>query len=79
MSSDLIPEAEHGKRTIFLNGRARQVTAHETLGSLALGCDLEVKRLLVELNGQTLMREEWPSRTLSHGDRVEFIRVVAGG
>jgi sulfur carrier protein ThiS len=25
------------------------------------------------------LREEWAGRTLQHGDRVEFIRVVAGG
>jgi thiamine biosynthesis protein ThiS len=32
-----------------------------------------------ELNRETLLRDEWPARTLQHGDRVEFIRVVAGG
>ena len=65
--------------SIFVNGRARQVGDSMTLGELAAGCGLEARRLLVELNGQTLLREEWPARTLQHGDRVEFIRVVAGG
>ncbi len=65
--------------SIFVNGHARQVSATLTLGELAAGCGLEARRLLVELNGQTLAREEWPGRTLLHGDRVEFIRVVAGG
>jgi thiamine biosynthesis protein ThiS len=35
--------------------------------------------LLVELNGETLPRDAWPHRPVAHGDRVEFIRVVAGG
>ena len=72
-------ETVQGRLSIFVNGRARQVGAATTLGELAIECHLDPKRLLVELNGQTLLRDEWPSRTLTHGDRVEFIRIVAGG
>ncbi len=69
----------HGRIAIFVNGHARQVGADMTLGELAQSCGLDPKRLLVELNLQTLPREDWPARTLQHGDRVEFIQVVAGG
>ncbi len=69
----------HGRLSIFVNGRARQVDAAMTLGELAADCKLDPPRLLVELNGHTLLRDEWPGHTLQHGDRVEFIRVVAGG
>jgi thiamine biosynthesis protein ThiS len=72
-------EIVSGKLTIFLNGKARQVGASLTLGELAAACGLEARRLLVELNGETLAREVWPGHGLRHGDRVEFIRVVAGG
>ncbi len=72
-------EAVQGRLSIFVNGRARQVGATSTLGELAKDCGLDARRLLVELNGQTLLREEWPGRALQHGDRIEFIRVVAGG
>jgi len=72
-------ETVHGRLSIFVNGRARQVGGGQTLGDLAASFQLDPRRLLVELNGQTLLREEWPARTLQHGDRVEFIRVVAGG
>jgi sulfur carrier protein len=75
----MIMETVHGRLSIFVNGRARQVPAAMTLGELAASFDLDARRLLVELNGQTLPREQWPGRTLQHGDRVEFIRVVAGG
>jgi thiamine biosynthesis protein ThiS len=74
MSSEL-----HGRISIFVNGHARQVGAGTTLGELAESCGLDPRRLLVELNWQTLPREEWPARTAQHGDRVEFIQVVAGG
>jgi len=72
-------EPAPGRLSIFINGRTRQIKIAMTLGELAADSGLDPKRLLVELNGQTLMREEWPGRTLEHGDRVEFIRVVAGG
>lgn len=72
-------EALQQRLTVFVNGHARQVGANMTLGQLAAECGLDPKRLLVELNQETLARDEWPARTLQHGDRVEFIRVVAGG
>jgi len=72
-------ETVQQRLSIFVNGHARQVGATTTLGELAAGCGLDARRVLVELNQQTLLRDEWPGRTLQHGDRVEFIRVVAGG
>jgi thiamine biosynthesis protein ThiS len=72
-------ETVQQRLSIFVNGRARQVGATTTLGELAAICGLDARRLLVELNHQTLARDEWPRRALQHGDRVEFIRVVAGG
>jgi len=72
-------EIASGKLSVFVNGRARQVAAALTLGELAASCGLDSRRLLVELNGETLAREAWPRHGLRHGDRVEFIRVVAGG
>jgi len=72
-------ETVQQRLSIFVNGHARQVSATTTLGELAASCGLDARLLLVELNLQTLARDEWPARTLQHGDRVEFIRVVAGG
>ena len=71
--------AAPGRVTIFVNGCARQVGGAMTLGGLAASCRLDPRRLLVELNGATLDREAWPDRLVQHGDRIEFIRVVAGG
>jgi thiamine biosynthesis protein ThiS len=72
-------ETVQQRLSIFVNGHARQVSSTMTLGELATSCGLDARQLLVELNHQTLSREEWPNRMLQHGDRVEFIRVVAGG
>ena len=65
--------------SIFVNGRTRQVSGAMTLGELAADCRLDARRLLVELNGETLPRDTWPAHAVQHGDRIEFIRVVAGG
>ncbi len=72
-------ETVQQRLSIFVNGQARQVGRSMTLGELVESFQLDPKRLLTELNGETLLRDEWPSRTLQHGDRIEFIRVVAGG
>jgi thiamine biosynthesis protein ThiS len=72
-------ETVQQRLSIFVNGHARQIGTTTTLGELAASCGLDARRVLVELNQQTLLRDEWPGRTLQHGDRIEFIRVVAGG
>lgn len=72
-------ESVQQRLSIFVNGQARQVGGSTTIGALAESCGLDPRRILVELNQQTLLREEWPGRVLQHGDRVEFIKVVAGG
>ncbi len=74
-----MPPEIHDRLSIFVNGRARQVPGAMTLGELASSHALDPKRLLVEVNGETLLRDEWPVRPVRHGDRIEFIRVVAGG
>jgi sulfur carrier protein len=40
---------------------------------------LPPQSILVEHNGLALHRHEWSGRSLAEGDRIEFIRVVAGG
>ncbi|HEV3147676.1 MAG TPA: sulfur carrier protein ThiS [Chthoniobacterales bacterium] len=40
---------------------------------------LPPQTILIEHNGLALHRQEWPQRSLAEGDRIEFIRVVAGG
>lgn len=67
------------KITVFANGQAKQIDGATTLGALATSFGLPHQMVLVELNGAALLRDEWPDKTLAHGDRIEFIRVVAGG
>ncbi|HEY1894339.1 MAG TPA: sulfur carrier protein ThiS [Chthoniobacterales bacterium] len=65
--------------TITLNGKSRSVAPVSTIDALVRELNLIPAALLIEHNGLALRREEWNSRALREGDKIEFIRVVAGG
>ena len=65
--------------TITLNGESRSVPPVSTIDALVRELNLIPAALLIEHNGLALHREEWNSHILREGDRIEFIRVVAGG
>jgi thiamine biosynthesis protein ThiS len=68
-----------GAMKIILNGEPRSVVETTTISALVRELNLIPATLLIEHNGLALHREEWNSRALRDGDKVEFIRVVAGG
>ncbi|MEI7865491.1 MAG: sulfur carrier protein ThiS [Chthoniobacterales bacterium] len=61
-----------------LNGSAREVKATQ-VEELVAELELPLAAALVEHNGLALLRSEWSSTALSDGDRLEIIRMVAGG
>jgi thiamine biosynthesis protein ThiS len=63
---------------IWLNGEQKEIEA-ATVTDLVQSLSLSAAALLVEHNGLALRRDEWPLRTLHPDDRVEIIRIVAGG
>ena len=63
---------------IWLNGGEKDVEA-ATVAELVQTLQLPAPSLLVEHNGLALRRDEWPLRSLNPGDRLEIIRIVAGG
>ena len=65
--------------TISLNGEKVDARAAETIAQLVERYQIPSQAILVEHNGIALHRHEWPERSLAEGDRVEFVRVVAGG
>jgi sulfur carrier protein len=64
---------------ISLNGETVDAREAKTIAELIDDYGLPPQSILVEHNGLALHRHEWPGRLLAEGDRVEFIRVVAGG
>jgi thiamine biosynthesis protein ThiS len=63
---------------IFLNGDARQVERGAGLTTLLDELGLKAG-VLIEYNDRPLLPKEWPDVRLAGGDRVEIIRIVAGG
>lgn len=64
---------------ISLNGETVDAREAQTIADLIDNYELPPQSILVEHNGLALFRHEWPGRPLADGDRIEFIRVVAGG
>ncbi len=64
---------------ISVNGESVDVCAAKTIAELIERYELPPQSILVEHNGLALHRREWRDRSLAEGDRIEFVRVVAGG
>jgi thiamine biosynthesis protein ThiS len=64
---------------IAVNGESVDTREAKTIAELIERYELPPQSILVEHNGLAVHRHEWARRPLSEGDRVEFIRVVAGG
>jgi sulfur carrier protein len=63
---------------LILNGREREVQATQ-VEDLVAELGLPLAAALVEHNGTALLRSEWAMTNLQNGDRLEIIRMVAGG
>ena len=70
---------DNQKITIILNGDPRSVPAGSGLTALIESLGLPAQGVLVEHNGTALLRDERPDVRLVDGDRLEILRVVAGG
>lgn len=64
---------------ISVNGETVDAREAKTIAELIDSYQLRPKSILVEHNGLAVHRHEWPERLLAEGDRVEFVRVAAGG
>ena len=64
---------------VFLNGERADTRGAHTIAELADRYRLHPNSILVEHNGVALHQREWKERGLVEDDRIEFIRVVAGG
>ena len=64
---------------LHVNGETRDILSARNVAELIDELELPAPAILVEHNGLALRREEWTARVLSEGDRIELVRVVAGG
>ncbi|MDQ2867220.1 MAG: sulfur carrier protein ThiS [Verrucomicrobiota bacterium] len=64
--------------SVLVNGERRETPDGTTVSALVAQLELVPATVLIEHNGVALHRREW-ERVLVEGDRLEFLRVVAGG
>ena len=64
---------------LWVNGECAEVNDLTTVAELANHYRLQPNSVLIEHNAVALHQREWPERKLTEGDRIEFVRVVAGG
>ena len=64
---------------IWVNGDPAEVDGLTSVAELASKYGLEPNTVLIEHNQMALRPREWNERKLREGDRIEFVRVVAGG
>ena len=63
---------------LIINGESKEVFS-TSLEDLLAGLSLPLPLMLVEHNGKALIRSQWESVVLSAGDRLELMKVAAGG
>jgi sulfur carrier protein len=63
---------------ILLNGARKETTA-SAIDALVAELGFGRGSVLVEHNGVALRPDEWAGATLREHDRVELLRIVAGG
>lgn len=64
---------------VWINGELAEINGAADIAELAAHYGLAANTVLIEHNTTALHQREWSERQLAEGDRVEFVRVVAGG
>lgn len=68
-----------GQITITANGRTMKIGPELSLVAFLESRGQAVSRVVVEYNGQALTQNEALQTRLADGDRLEIVRIVAGG
>ncbi|MBS0171376.1 MAG: sulfur carrier protein ThiS [Nitrospira sp.] len=64
---------------IHVNGESRGIGDGQTVAGLLKELDIRTDRVAVELNLEILDRNDFDTRGLREGDRVEILSFIGGG
>ena len=64
---------------VIVNGREMPVDLPSTLEEFLITQDLPPRSVVIELNGEAMAASEITTRKLHADDRLEVVRIVAGG
>ncbi|MFN5194010.1 MAG: sulfur carrier protein ThiS [Cyanobacteriota bacterium] len=68
-----------GMLSLQVNGEHRPCPAGLDLEQALRALGYEPRLVVVELNGEILPRQHWPSRTVVESDVLEVVTIVGGG
>ena len=64
---------------VVANGKEIQVTLPSSIEEFLISQELRPRSVVVEHNGEAVAPSEFAKRQLAAGDRLEIVKVVAGG
>lgn len=67
------------KRSVIANGKEVYAEVPCTLESFLIAQNLAPRSVVVEHNGEAVAPSEFGNRQMNPGDRLEIVRIVAGG
>lgn len=65
--------------SLRLNGKEEPLNAAVAITDFLQSKDIEIDRVVVEINREIIKKEDYGSRKISPGDTVELISFVGGG
>lgn len=65
--------------TIIANGQPTPITLPATVETFLVAQNLLPRSVVVEHNGEAVAPSEFSKRPLKSGDRLEIVKIVAGG
>lgn len=65
--------------TVIANGEKLDAELPCSIETFLLGHNMLPRSVVVEHNGEAIAPSEFAGRQLSDGDRLEIVRIVAGG
>jgi thiamine biosynthesis protein ThiS len=65
--------------TVIANGAELPADLPCSIEQFLIAQNLLPRSVVVELNGEAIAPSEFPERRLSAGDRMEIVKIVAGG
>ena len=67
------------REAVIANGQPVEAEVPCSLEQFLLGQELLPRSVVVELNGEAVAPSEFAQRQVQAGDRLEIVRIVAGG
>jgi thiamine biosynthesis protein ThiS len=64
---------------VIANGQRIAATVPCTIEAFLIAQNLPVRSVVVEQNGEAVAPSEFSSRPVASGDRLEIVKIVAGG